>query len=158
MLGFFHFNHDVHGGRRDNTAQALAQWQRLVASREATVVLHGAMLIALYRPGGMVIKIAVELVFLLTSEIRVQLEKKIFLPHFYDLAKSLQPRSHPTPCLHLLHAGLGKSKKLTLLEAVKAHHGGVVFVVCCVLCLNLITDFYMENLWGKRFLFPPEPL
>jgi hypothetical protein len=33
-----------------------------VASHEATVVLHWAILVALYRLGGMVIKIAVKLV------------------------------------------------------------------------------------------------
>jgi hypothetical protein len=58
------FSHTIgndHGGRRGNSARALAQWQSLVASREATVVLHWEMLIALYRPGGMVIEIAVEL-------------------------------------------------------------------------------------------------
>jgi hypothetical protein len=33
-----------------------------MASREATVALHQAMLIVLYRPGGMVIKIAIKLV------------------------------------------------------------------------------------------------
>ncbi len=58
---FSHTDEDDHGGRRGNTVQALARWQPLVASCEATVALHRAMLIVLYRPGGMVIKIAVEL-------------------------------------------------------------------------------------------------
>jgi hypothetical protein len=57
---FSHANDDDHGGRQGNTAQALAQWQHLVASYEATVALNQAMFITLYRPGGMVIKIAVE--------------------------------------------------------------------------------------------------
>jgi hypothetical protein len=42
-----HTNDDDHGGRRGNTARALALWQRLVASNEATVALHWAMFIAL---------------------------------------------------------------------------------------------------------------
>ncbi len=54
-------NDDDHGGLWGNTMRALARWQHLVASREATVALHQAMLIVLYRPGGMVIKIAVKL-------------------------------------------------------------------------------------------------
>jgi hypothetical protein len=45
---FSHTDDDDHGGCRGNTMQALfAQWQHLVASREATVALHQAMLIAL---------------------------------------------------------------------------------------------------------------
>ncbi len=36
------------------------QWRRLVASHEATDVLHQAMFIMLYIPGGMFIKIAVK--------------------------------------------------------------------------------------------------
>jgi hypothetical protein len=59
---FSHTNDDDHGGCQGNTAWALTRWQHVVASHEATVALHWAMLIALYRPGGIVIKIAVELV------------------------------------------------------------------------------------------------
>jgi len=33
----------IHGGRRGNTAQALAQWQHLVVSSEALGVLYQAM-------------------------------------------------------------------------------------------------------------------
>jgi hypothetical protein len=58
---FSHTNDNDHGGRRGDTAQALARWQHLAASYEATVALHQAMLIALYRPSGIVIDIAVEL-------------------------------------------------------------------------------------------------
>jgi hypothetical protein len=58
---FSHTDNNDHGSRRGNTARALARWQRLVASDEATVALHWAMLIALYRPGSMVINIAIEL-------------------------------------------------------------------------------------------------
>jgi hypothetical protein len=43
-------------------AQALARWQQLVASHEATVALHWEIFIMLYRPGGMVIKIAIKFV------------------------------------------------------------------------------------------------
>ncbi len=59
---FSHANDDDHGGRRGDKTRALARLQRLVASFEATVALHQAMLIALYRPGGMVIEIAIKLV------------------------------------------------------------------------------------------------
>jgi hypothetical protein len=59
-----HTNNDDHGVRRGNTAWALTQWQRLEASHEATVALYWVMLITLYRPGSMVIKIAVKLVTL----------------------------------------------------------------------------------------------
>jgi hypothetical protein len=45
--GFSHTNDDDHGGRQGNTARAVARWQRLVASCEATVALHQAMLITL---------------------------------------------------------------------------------------------------------------
>ena len=41
--------------------RALAQWWHLVASHEATNALHWAMHIALYHPGGMAIKIVVDL-------------------------------------------------------------------------------------------------
>jgi hypothetical protein len=49
------------GGRWGDTAWALARWQHLVASHEATDVLHWAMCIALYCPGGMAIEIIVDL-------------------------------------------------------------------------------------------------
>jgi hypothetical protein len=50
-----------HGGRQSNTACELAQWQHLVASHEAKDALHRAMHIALYPPGGTVIKIVIDL-------------------------------------------------------------------------------------------------
>jgi hypothetical protein len=61
---FSHANNDDHGSCQGDTgrALALAQWQCLVASHEATVALHRVMLITLYRPGGMVIKITIKLV------------------------------------------------------------------------------------------------
>jgi hypothetical protein len=86
---FSHANNDGHGGRRGDTAQALARWQHLVASREATVALHQAMLIALYRPGSMVIKIAIELVTFFYIVDNSAARKKLFLPHFYNLLKRL---------------------------------------------------------------------
>jgi hypothetical protein len=49
-----------HGGRRGNTACALAQWCHLTALHEAKDALHQAMCIALYPPGGMVNKIVVD--------------------------------------------------------------------------------------------------
>ncbi len=52
-------NKDDFGSRRGNMAWALAQWQHLVASREAIIALHQAMFIAMYRPSGMVIEIAI---------------------------------------------------------------------------------------------------
>jgi len=53
------FNEFVdHGGRRGNTAQALAQWRHLVASSEALDVLYWVMRPALHRRIRMAIKIA----------------------------------------------------------------------------------------------------
>jgi hypothetical protein len=62
---FISFKIVNHGGRRGNAAYALAQWWHLVASHEANDVLHWAMCITLYPPGGMVIKIVVDLVHFL---------------------------------------------------------------------------------------------
>jgi hypothetical protein len=42
-------------------ARALTRWQHLVASHEATDALYWAMCIALYRPGGMAVEIALNL-------------------------------------------------------------------------------------------------
>ena len=47
-----------HGGRRGNTAQALARWRHPVASSEALDVLHRAMHLASYRCIAMAIEIA----------------------------------------------------------------------------------------------------
>jgi hypothetical protein len=49
-----------HGGRRGNTACALAQWWNLVALHEAKDALHQAMRIVPYPPSGMVIEIVVD--------------------------------------------------------------------------------------------------
>ena len=53
---------DDHGVRRADTARALARWRRLVASHEATDMLHRAMCLTTYCPVGMVIAFAVECV------------------------------------------------------------------------------------------------
>jgi hypothetical protein len=50
-----------HGGRRGDTARALARWRHLVASHEATDALHQTMRIAPYHPSGMVIEIIIHL-------------------------------------------------------------------------------------------------
>jgi hypothetical protein len=56
------FNEFVdHGGRRGDTAQALARWLHPVASSEALDVLHRAMRPALYRCIAMAIEIVVDL-------------------------------------------------------------------------------------------------
>ncbi len=55
---FFLFKIVNHGGRWGNTAQALVQWQHLVASHEATDALHRAMLPASHHLIRMAIKIA----------------------------------------------------------------------------------------------------
>jgi len=53
------FNEFVdHGGRRGDTAQALAQWRHPVVSSEALDMLHQAMCPASYRRVCMAIKIA----------------------------------------------------------------------------------------------------
>jgi len=46
-----------HGGRRGDTAQALARWRHPVASSEALDVLHRAMCFASYRCIAMAIEI-----------------------------------------------------------------------------------------------------
>ncbi len=63
-------------------ARALAQWQHLVASHEATVALHRAMLTALYRPGGMVIKIAVKLATFVYIVHNIAARKRNISPSF----------------------------------------------------------------------------
>ena len=50
-----------HGGRRGDTAQALARWQHPVAPSEALDVLYWAMRPALYRRIRMSIEIASDL-------------------------------------------------------------------------------------------------
>jgi hypothetical protein len=50
-----------HSSRRGNTARALTRWQHLVALHEATDALYQVMCIAQYCPGGMGIKIVVNL-------------------------------------------------------------------------------------------------
>jgi len=50
-----------HGGRRGDTAQALAQWRHPVASSEALDVLHRAMRLPSYRCIAMAIEIASDL-------------------------------------------------------------------------------------------------
>jgi hypothetical protein len=47
-----------HGIRRAATAQALAWWQRLGASHEATDTLYRVMCLAPYPPGGMAVAYA----------------------------------------------------------------------------------------------------
>jgi hypothetical protein len=60
LLEFFFVSFNIinHGGRRGSTAWALAQWQHLVASHEATDALHWAKHPALHRHIRMAIKIA----------------------------------------------------------------------------------------------------
>jgi hypothetical protein len=55
-----------------------------VASYEATVALYGAMFNPLYKPGGMVIKIAVEFVTFVYIVDNSAARIKLFIPHFYD--------------------------------------------------------------------------
>jgi hypothetical protein len=64
------FNEFVdHGGRRGNTAQALARWQHPVASSEALDMLYWAMRPASYRCIAMAIEIASDLPIFLSSPI-----------------------------------------------------------------------------------------
>jgi len=53
-------NGDDHGVRRTDTALEHARWRYLVASHEATNMLHRWMCLAPYLPGGMVVAIALE--------------------------------------------------------------------------------------------------
>jgi hypothetical protein len=59
-----------HGGRRGDTAQALARWLHKVASSEAPDVIHRAMRPASYRLTRMAIKIAVICLHFSLSSIR----------------------------------------------------------------------------------------
>jgi hypothetical protein len=58
-----------HGGRRGDTAQALARWWHPVASSEALDVLHRAMRLASYRCIAMAIEIVVDLPAFFVSSI-----------------------------------------------------------------------------------------
>jgi hypothetical protein len=55
------FEFGDHGGRRGDTAQALARWLHPVASSEAVDVLYRVMCPALYRCIAMAIEIVVDL-------------------------------------------------------------------------------------------------
>jgi hypothetical protein len=63
LLSVFFVSFEIvdHGGRGGNTVCALARSQHLVALHEAKDALHRAMHIAPYPPGGMVIKIVIDL-------------------------------------------------------------------------------------------------
>jgi hypothetical protein len=58
-----------HGGRRGDTAQALARWRHPVASSEALDVLHRAMRPALYCCIAMATEIVVDLPAFFVSSI-----------------------------------------------------------------------------------------
>jgi hypothetical protein len=58
-----------HGGRRGDTAQALARWRHPVASSEALDVLYRAMCPASYRCITMAIEIVVDLPAFFVSSI-----------------------------------------------------------------------------------------
>jgi hypothetical protein len=58
-----------HGGRRGDTAQALAQWRHPVASSEALDVLYRVMCPASYRCIAMAIEIVVDLPAFFVSSI-----------------------------------------------------------------------------------------
>jgi hypothetical protein len=58
-----------HGGRRGDTAQALARWRHPVASSEALDVLHWAMRPASYRCIAMATEIVVDLPAFFVSSI-----------------------------------------------------------------------------------------
>ncbi len=81
----------------------------------------------------------------------MQLEK-IFLPHFYNLVKSLQPCPHPTPRPHQPRARLGKTKKLAPLEGAEAHHGGDECVCSCG-CVSILV-LMLKKLRGRIFFVP----
>ena len=51
---------DDHGVRRADRAREHVRWRYLVASHEATNMLHQSMCLAPYLPGGMVVAIAIE--------------------------------------------------------------------------------------------------
>ncbi len=145
---FSHADDDDHGGRRGNTARALAQWQHLVASCEATVALHRAMWLAPYHSelapyhsNGMVIEIAIKFVTFDWIVDKSAARKKI-LPFFNDLVKSLRPCPRPTPCLHRPCAGLGKTKTPPAGEGGSSPWWGCL---CLWLWLCFNTSSYIKN-------------
>jgi hypothetical protein len=79
---FSHAINNDHGSCLGNTAPALVQWQCLVSSCEATVALHWAVFIALYRPGNMVIKIAINFVTFVYTVDNSAARKKNISPSF----------------------------------------------------------------------------
>ncbi len=80
---FSHTDDDDHGSRRgEDTVRALAKWQRLVASHEATVALHRVMLVTLYKPGSMVIEIAIKLAIFINIKDKSAARKKFISPSF----------------------------------------------------------------------------
>ncbi len=60
------FSHDGdgydHGVCRADTARALTRWRHLAAYHEATYMLHRAMCLPWYQPGGMVVASAVDII------------------------------------------------------------------------------------------------
>ncbi len=60
MLCFTQRDGDDHGVRRADTARAHARWWHIVASHEATDMLHGVMCHAPNLSGSMVVEIAIE--------------------------------------------------------------------------------------------------
>jgi hypothetical protein len=95
------------------------------------------MSIALYRPSGMVIKIVIELVLFVCIVDNSAARKKIFLPHFYDLAKSLKLLNH-TLVQPLIHVAYMLDWVKLKNPRGKVRYGGDVCVVCCVLIYILI--------------------
>jgi hypothetical protein len=61
IVFFVSFEIINHGGRRGDTACAIARWPHLVVLHKAKDVLHRVMCIVPYPLGGMVIKIVVDL-------------------------------------------------------------------------------------------------
>jgi hypothetical protein len=82
----------------------------------------------------------------------MQLENNLFLPHFYNLAKLLQPCPRLTPRLH---------RVLDLVNLKNLPHwreGKLVMVGMFLLCvvLSFPTNSYVENLQGRSFFVPAQ--
>ncbi len=81
----------------------------------------------------------------------------MYLPHFYDSAKSLNDfdRALVQPLVPVARMLDWVKLKLALLEGAEAQHGGDVCVCGCG-CVSILVPM-LQNYGAGVFLFPPEP-
>jgi hypothetical protein len=130
-------------------AWALAQWQHLVALHEAMDTLHWMMHIAPCRPGGMVIKIIVNL----TTFFYIVDYKRINYSFMFTILLSCFNHALAQPLIHIPLVLDWVTIKFVLTEGEMDHHGGGV----CVMC-SIVKPYYsyIDKFTRWEFLFPPE--